>query len=69
MTSLLRRLPPFIARQSSDRRACSIEDSHAITTLFKTSKRMPHIFAPLGNKHYFAYLGIPKTHFHTLDWW
>ncbi|KAF8907145.1 Metallo-hydrolase/oxidoreductase [Mucidula mucida] len=44
-------------------------DTHTITTLFKTSKRMPHIFAPLGNEHYFSSLGILKTHFHTLDWW
>ncbi|KAF8988984.1 beta-lactamase superfamily domain-containing protein [Cyathus striatus] len=28
-----------------------------------------HFFAPIGNEKYFSSLGIPSTHFHTLDWW
>ncbi|KIY68150.1 Metallo-hydrolase/oxidoreductase [Cylindrobasidium torrendii FP15055 ss-10] len=44
-------------------------DTHTITTLFKKSAVMPHIFAPLGNEGYFKSLGIPETHYHTLDWW
>ncbi len=43
-------------------------DTHTITTLFKRA-RPPHIFAPLGNESYFALIGIPKDHAHTLDWW
>ncbi|KAK0477771.1 Metallo-hydrolase/oxidoreductase [Armillaria novae-zelandiae] len=43
-------------------------DTHTIRTLFKRA-RSPHIFAPLGNESYFASLGIPKDHAHTLDWW
>ncbi|PBK79311.1 N-acyl-phosphatidylethanolamine-hydrolyzing phospholipase D [Armillaria gallica] len=43
-------------------------DTHTITTLFKRA-RPPHIFAPLGNESYFASIGIPKDHAHTLDWW
>lgn len=30
---------------------------------------MPHIFAPLGNERYFRSIGVPKSNFHTLDWW
>ncbi|KZV81421.1 Metallo-hydrolase/oxidoreductase, partial [Exidia glandulosa HHB12029] len=48
-------------------------DTHTITTLFKSqtsASHTPHVFAPLGNEHYFASLhAIPKNHAHTLDWW
>ncbi|TDL20164.1 N-acyl-phosphatidylethanolamine-hydrolyzing phospholipase D [Rickenella mellea] len=43
-------------------------DTTTIRTLFKR-ERVPHIFAPLGNKEYFRSLGIPEYHTHILDWW
>ncbi|KAK7043994.1 Protein-lysine N-methyltransferase efm4 [Paramarasmius palmivorus] len=43
-------------------------DTPTITTLFKR-KRIPHIFAPLGNQSYFDSLHIPRDHTHILDWW
>ena len=29
----------------------------------------PHIFAPLGNGHWFKSLGVPAERTHILDWW
>ncbi|KAF7358026.1 Zn-dependent hydrolase oxidoreductase family [Mycena venus] len=29
----------------------------------------PHVFAPIGNAHYFHSLGIPASRAHCLDWW
>ncbi|KAH8822169.1 beta-lactamase superfamily domain-containing protein [Flagelloscypha sp. PMI_526] len=43
-------------------------DTHTIKTLAKRAK-LPHFFAPLGNKPYFTSLGIPTSHIHILDWW
>ncbi|KAL0066639.1 Protein-lysine N-methyltransferase efm4 [Marasmius tenuissimus] len=44
-------------------------DTPTLTALFSRDRK-PHIFAPLGNDAYFDCLKcIPKTHFHTLDWW
>jgi N-acyl-phosphatidylethanolamine-hydrolysing phospholipase D len=42
------------------------------TSTLQTLNRLhPHIhfFAPLGNDHYLASIGIPEDRFHCLDWW
>jgi N-acyl-phosphatidylethanolamine-hydrolysing phospholipase D len=45
---------------------------HMDTSTLQTLNRLhPHIhfFAPLGNDHYLASIGIPEDRFHCLDWW
>ncbi|KAI0800240.1 N-acyl-phosphatidylethanolamine-hydrolyzing phospholipase D [Fomes fomentarius] len=33
------------------------------------TRHHPHFFAPLGNAHHLASIGIPASHIHILDWW
>ncbi len=42
-------------------------DFPTLRTLF--TRHHPHFFAPLGNAHHFASIGIPASHIHILDWW
>ncbi|KAG6829661.1 hypothetical protein H0H92_003904 [Tricholoma furcatifolium] len=43
-------------------------DTHTISILSKRP-RIPHFFAPLGNRSFFKAFDIPDDHVHIMDWW